>query len=102
MKLLFICSQNLHRSPTAEEVFRGRFETRSAGLYNEAPVTAEQLEWADVIIVMEEEHRAELVKRFPEACLRKRLLTLGIPDIYRRNDPQLVRLLKRKMKEALL
>ena len=46
MKLLFICSQNLHRSPTAEEVFRGRFETRSAGLYNEAPVTAEQLEWA--------------------------------------------------------
>ncbi len=66
MKILFICNQNQNRSKTAEEIFKGRFETKSAGLYNESPVTEEQLEWADAVFVMEEEQRHELAKRFPK------------------------------------
>lgn len=54
-----------------------------------------------VIVVMEETHRAELVRRFPEACLKKYLLTLDIPDIYRSHDPKLIKLLKRQMKDWL-
>jgi len=40
MKLLFICNQNLNRSKTAEELFKGKYNTKSAGLYNEKPLTS--------------------------------------------------------------
>ena len=39
MKVLFVCNQNENRSKTSEELFKGRFQTKSAGLYNEKPVT---------------------------------------------------------------
>lgn len=101
MKVLFICNQNQNRSKAAEEFFRGRFETESAGLYNEKPVTERQLSWADVIFVMEAEHRHEIAKRFPGAYLQKRILSLSIPDIYQYNQPELIKLLKRKISESL-
>ena len=54
MKVLFICNQNLNSSKTAEHLFKGKFETKSAGLYNTKPVTSKQLSWADVVVVMED------------------------------------------------
>ena len=69
MKLLFICNQNENRSKTAELVFKDSFETRSAGLSNEYPVTEDQLEWADKVVVMEGHHRKEISKRFPALWL---------------------------------
>ena len=54
MKVLFICNQNQNRSKTAEELFKNKFLTKSAGLFNEQPVTEKQLSWADTIVVMEE------------------------------------------------
>lgn len=101
MKVLFICNQNMHRSKTAEELFKNKFEAKSAGLYNEKPVTEKQLEWADTVIVMEDVQRSELAKRFPKAYIRKRILSLDIPDIYSYNQPELVEALKRKMKGLL-
>ncbi|MEK6949665.1 MAG: phosphotyrosine protein phosphatase, partial [Nanoarchaeota archaeon] len=75
MKILFICNQNQNRSKTAENIFKGKFETKSAGLYNEKPVTAKQLSWADTIIVMDEEQRREVAKRFPKQYMQKRILS---------------------------
>ncbi len=97
MNVLFICNQHKHRSKTAEELFREQFETRSGGLYNEKPVTHEALQWAETIVVMEEEQRSELVKRFPILCMQKRLLCLDIPDRYSYQQPELVTLLERKV-----
>jgi len=59
--VLFLCSRNRLRSPTAEQVFstwRG-LEVDSAGLADDAEVvlTDEQLEWADLIVLMEASHR---------------------------------------------
>lgn len=99
MKILFICNQNKHRSKTAEELFKSRFETKSAGLFNSKPVTERQFSWADVIVVMEEEQRHELAKRFPQVYLQKRILNLDIPDIYSYQDEKLVLSLKSKMEE---
>lgn len=49
--VLFICSQNRLRSPTAEQVFSSHeaITCVSAGLNNDAdnPVTPELVEWAD-------------------------------------------------------
>ncbi len=101
MKVLFICNQNQNRSKTAEEVFREQFNTLSAGLYNQKPVTEKQLQWADVVVVMEEEQRHEVAKRFPELYLQKRILCLDIPDIYHYNDPPLIEILKLKVEENL-
>ncbi len=99
MKVLFICNQNQHRSKTAEELFKDRFKTKSAGLYNEKPVTAKQLSWADVIVVMEEAQRTEIARRFPKQYIQKRILSLGIPDMYHYNQPELIDILKSKINE---
>lgn len=101
MNLLFICNQNKNRSKTAEEIFKDKFNTKSAGLYNDKPVTEKQLLWADIIIVMEEEHRTEIAKRFPKLYLLKRIVSIDIPDIYYYNQPELVEIIKLKMDELL-
>lgn len=97
MKILFICNQNQNRSRTAEELFKGRFETKSAGLYNEKPVTKRQISWADTIIVMEESQRREIAARFPELYMQKRIISLDIPDVYHYNQPSLIHILNSKM-----
>lgn len=98
MKVLFICNQNKNRSKTAEEIFSDKFETKSAGLFCSKPVGKKELSWADVVMVMEEEQRHELAKRFPKLYLQKRILNLNIPDIYNHDDPRLVSSLKEKVK----
>ena len=99
MKVLFICNQNKHRSKTAEEYFKKKFVTRSAGLHNQEPVQEKDLSWADVVFVMEEEQRQELAERFPKQYLQKRILSLEIPDVYQYQQPELIQLLRRRMEE---
>ncbi len=98
MKILFICNQNKHRSKTAEEYFRKQFQTHSAGLYNTQPLTEQQLQWADIVMVMEEHQRNEIAKRFPTLYLKKKILSLNIPDVYSYNQPELIHQLELKMK----
>ena len=97
MKVLFICNQNQNRSKTAEEVFKGRFKTKSAGLYNEKPVSKKELSWADTIVVMEDEQRKEIAQRFPDIYMQKQILSLEIPDVYHYNQPELIDVLKAKV-----
>ncbi len=99
MKVLFICNQNKHRSRTAEEIFKDRFETKSAGLFNENHVTEKQIAWADVIFVMEDFQISEIAKRFPKLYMQKRILSLNVPDVYSFNQPELVESLKSKIKK---
>ncbi len=99
MNVLFICNQNQNRSKTAEKIFKDRFKTKSAGLYNEKPVTEKQISWANVIVVMEESHRAEIAKRFPKQYMQKRVLSLDIPDVFQFDQPELVSILESKISE---
>ncbi len=100
-RFLFVCSQNRLRSPTAEQIFSTRtdIEVGSAGTNNDAenPLDMEQVEWADVIVVMEKHHRDKLQKRFQSALKSKRVVVLDIPDDYEFMDQGLIRLLKAKM-----
>lgn len=103
--VLFICTQNRLRSPTAEQVFADwpGVEALSAGLGNEAstPVSPELLRWADLIFVMENAHRNKLSKKFRAHLGGKRVICLEIPDDYDYMDPVLVELLKRKVTRFL-
>lgn len=99
MKVLFICNQNRHRSKTAEELFKDKFDTKSAGLFNEYPVTEEEIQWADAIVVMEAFQIDEIKKRFPK--YKKRIVSLDIADMYVYRQPELIELLKAKIKKVL-
>lgn len=100
-RLLFICSRNRLRSPTAEQLFAGRpgIETDSAGLAPDAdtPLDAEQIRGADVIFVMERAHRNKLAQRFGPLLKGKKLVCLDIADNYSFMQPELVALLEKKM-----
>ncbi|WP_175699848.1 low molecular weight protein tyrosine phosphatase family protein [Burkholderia ambifaria] len=99
-RALFICSRNRLRSPTAEAVFAGwpGVETDSAGLAPDADtqVCVEQLEWAEIVFVMERAHKARLTARFGARLKHKKIVCLDIPDRYTYMQPELVALLERK------
>ena len=105
MRVLFICSQNRLRSPTAEQIFASweGIEVASAGLASEAqnPVTPKLLEWAQLIFVMEKAHRSKLAREFRAHLGDKRIVCLDIPDEYHYMDPALVALLKTKVSKHL-
>lgn len=100
-KVLFVCSMNRWRSPTAEHIFSQypALECLSAGLNYGAdnPLTAELLQWADLIFVMERAHKTKLTKSFGNALKGKRVVCLDIPDNYKYMDPTLISLLRRKV-----
>ena len=103
--VLFICSQNRLRRPTAEQVFADwpGIETASAGLKPDAdvPVSPELLQWADLIVVMERAHRSRLASRFQRWLGGKRIVCLDIPDDYAFMAPALVALLQAKVPPLL-
>lgn len=105
-RLLFICSQNRLRSPTAEQVFADRpgLETASAGTRRGAdnPLSAELVDWADVIFVMEKQHQRKLSDNFKAQLRGKRVICLGIRDDYQFMQPELVDLLEAKVGKHLL
>ena len=98
--VLFLCSRNKWRSPTAEDVFADRpgIEVDSAGLNSGADVliSEEQVEWADVILVMEPKHRVKLNKNFGHLLASKQVGVLNIPDDYQFMDPDLIDLLEKR------
>lgn len=104
-RLLFVCSQNRLRSPTAEQVFASwpGVECSSAGTNHDAenPLTAELVAWAEIIFVMEKAHRNKLRAKFGTQLKDKRLIVLDIPDHYDFMDPDLVALLKHKVPRFL-
>ena len=101
MRVLFVCSRNRRRSPTAEQVFSAypNLECRSAGTEADAesPLTADDVEWAELVVAMERRHKRLVSERFHQELRGKRLLCLGIPDHYRFMDAELVRLLEAKL-----
>lgn len=103
--VLFICSRNRLRSPTAEQVFSSwkSIEVSSAGVDHDAdnPVTAELLRWADLIFVMERTHRSKLQKKFRASLNGKRIVCLEIPDDYEFMAPGLIKLLEAKVPKFL-
>jgi len=101
MNLLFVCSRNRLRSPTAETIFSAYtgLEVTSAGLDRDAEMCldSETVQWADVILVMESSHRRQLTKKFQPWLKNKRVICLNIPDQYEYMQPELVKLLKKKV-----
>lgn len=96
--VLFICSRNQWRSPTAERVFAKdpKLSVRSAGTSRNAnrTVNEKDIRWANRIFVMEPKHQDRLKASFPRAMQHKTVHVLNIPDDYKFMDPELVEVLE--------
>ena len=112
--LLFICTANVCRSPTAASLFQNSetFEAKSAGTHivsghPEAVLVDEKLiSWADEIFVMsekEDHHLSYLKSHF--SLHNKKIHILDIPNIYDTSFPEqkekLIRILCHKLSSYL-
>jgi len=106
MRLLFLCSRNQWRSPTAEAVYQNdpRVEVRSAGVSSAARrrATEKLLLWADLVLVMEHEHKQQLREQFPDLFHDLRVEVLDIPDDYAFMDPELMALIRERVEPLLV
>jgi protein-tyrosine phosphatase len=105
-RILFVCTANVDRSRTAEDLYRDdpRYEVRSAGVapFATVRVTRDLLLWADRVFVMSErddQHRTLLRIRFPD--LDRPTVDLDVPDRWLRGDPELKALLLRRLRAHL-
>jgi predicted protein tyrosine phosphatase len=105
-KILFVCSANVDRSPTAEHIYSNceGFEVKSAGVSWSARkrVSAELLQWADVILCMEEWQKQSIEEKFPGIISNKEIYSLGVADVYPYMHPVLVNLIKEKVEAWLI
>jgi protein-tyrosine phosphatase len=97
LRVLFICALNRQRSVTAERLYRNdpRLEVRSAGVRADSPrrVSAADLHWADVVFVMERDHKSWINERFAGLELPC-IDVLDIPDEFEVMDPELQAILR--------
>ena len=92
--ILFICSRNQWRSPTAEAIYSAHqhLHVRSAGTSSKARrrLSVKDIRWADLIIVMEEKHRQRIRAEFRDEVRYKAIEVLAIEDRYQFMDPELI------------
>ena len=97
--MLFGCGRNQWRSPTAETIYRNdeRLIARSAGTSANSPrqVSAKDLEWADLVLAMEQKYKSRMMKKFRGSHLPP-IVSLDIPDEFERMDPELMRLVQER------
>jgi protein-tyrosine phosphatase len=101
MNILFVCSRNQWRSPTAEQVYKNHsgLNVRSAGTEPSARIklSAKTILWADVIFVMEKKHKQRLQDKFANEAQEKQIIVLDIPDDYQFMDEELIEDIKAKV-----
>ncbi|MDR0356243.1 MAG: protein tyrosine phosphatase [Deltaproteobacteria bacterium] len=105
IKMLFVCSANVDRSRTAEEIFEKHpgLEVRSAGTmaFARRRLTSELASWAEVIVVMTSRHEEQIREDFPEEAAGAQFFCLDVPDEHKYMSPALTACLRQKMKPVL-
>lgn len=105
MNILFVCSRNQWRSPTAEKIYNNinGINARSAGTASSAriKINTKMINWANIILVMEKKHKKQILEKFPEEASSKKIIVLDIPDIYQYMDNELIEEIKAKVNSSL-
>ena len=106
--ILFVCSANKQRSKTAEDYFSAKlpeFNFLSAGTNQKICeqegtvfLTEDLIEWADMVLVMEEDHRKQ-IRNYLKSKFRRKINILNISDKYKYYDKELIKLLEEKTKK---
>lgn len=102
IKVLFVCSRNEWRSPTAEAIYKRcrNVEARSAGTSDKARIqnNAKHIDWADIVLVMEKRHQRILRQRFSRDLIDHKIVCLDIPDDYQFMDEDLITTIKERVR----
>ena len=105
MNILFVCSRNLWRSPTAEAIYKdyADLNVKSAGTEPSARIklNAKNILWADLIFVMEKKHRQRMFEKFPNEISEKQIIVLDIPDEYKFMDSELIEDIEAKVNQYI-
>lgn len=105
VRMLFVCSVGMLRSPTAaEQAIMIGANARACGSCTDMaliPISLNLVLWADVIVFMNEENKEESLNNFfqNESVLEKLRegIVWDIPDNFARNDPKLIEIIKNKL-----
>ena len=97
MNVLFVCSQNWLRSPTAAFLysFTPGISTQSAGA--DSDLSDSHLNWADQIFVMEDHHRRTIRRKRPDIYEKKKITCLYLEDRFDYCDDALISTLADKL-----
>lgn len=99
-RVLTICSAGLLRSPTIAWYIQSvsDYNCRAAGMHDYAlvPVDDVLVEWADIIIVADEDKYITLMNTYEDIIGDKPVLNFDIPDIYEYKNPDLIKLIEER------
>lgn len=102
--ILVVCGRNKKRSRTAERIFKNddRFNVRSAGLSpkSDRKISENDLNWADLVFVMETEHRAKIWGLYRHLELPT-IEVLNIADDYEFMNDELIEMLTDRINNTL-
>ena len=94
LNVLFVCSMNKWRSRTAEDIYKKHplLECRSGGTSKKARrrIGSADLQWADLIVLMEDQHYEKLSLTYQDELEQKEIHVLGLEDNYRYMDEDLI------------
>jgi predicted protein tyrosine phosphatase len=79
------------------------YVAKSAGTSDKARIklTANLINWADKIFVMEKRHAAIIRQNYPDLMTDRSIVTLDISDDYQYMDPELIEMLEFRLAEYL-
>jgi len=105
LNVLFVCSMNKWRSPTAEKVYRNHplLNVRSAGTSSKAQhkISIVDIRWSDCIVLMEEKHHERVRSEFREELAHTEIHVIDVEDNFEFMDPRLVEELQVQINSVL-
>lgn len=105
MNILFVCSRNQWRSPTAEAIYKrySGINVKSAGTEPSARIrlNSKMIEWADIIFVMEKKHKQRMLENFTIETKGKKIVILDIPDEFKYMDQELIEEIQSKVDDYI-
>jgi predicted protein tyrosine phosphatase len=102
--ILLVCGKNKKRSRTAEFIFKNdsRFNIRSVGVSPNSirKITENDLNWSDLVLVMENEHKSKIKELFRKINNIK-IEVLNIEDEFEFMDEELVIILTEAINDRI-
>ena len=96
-KVVFVCSMGILRSATAARLYAHKYNTRSAGSWNDAliPLTATLLEWSNEVVFVNKHNYEQVKQYYAEELIdidrHYNIKVLDIPDDYHHMHPELIK-----------